>query len=275
MKRCLLGLVVGVIGYAILALLHFPAHADWSIEDIDKTVKETNFIVGSGCSGTLIDRERRLILTNYHCIDAQVTSVEREITNAEGWVRKVKIRKYADVTVGQKHYDGFTQTGQSSYIADIIAEAQTKDLAVLRVKGSLPNQYASPLAPEAHKVMRGQRVYIVGNPLGEDASLVVGYVSSVNRAFDFDWTNGARLPVIQMSGGLAGGNSGGALYNDAGQLIGVPAAGYRSAVHIGFAIPLEVIRPFLKDNCLMTENDEACVADKKAKAAKKKDETPQ
>ena len=275
MKRTMLGLLVGLIGYSILAVLHFPAKAEWSIEEIDKTVKETNFIVGTGCSGTLIDKDKRLILTNYHCIDGAVTAVEREVTNAEGWVRKVKIRKYEDITVGQKHYDGFVQTGQSSFIAEIVAEAQTKDLAVLRVKGALPNQFASPFAPETQKVARGQRVYIVGNPLGEDASLVVGYVSSVNRAFDFPWTSGARLPMIQISGGMAGGNSGGALYNDAGQLIGVPAAGYRQASHIGFAIPLEVIRPFLKENCLMTEDDAACAADKKAKAKKKEDTPPQ
>jgi S1-C subfamily serine protease len=259
--------------FSILATLTFlsPAIADWSVEDIDKTIRETNFIVGSGCSGTLIDKDKRLILTNYHCIDNQVTSVEREVTNDEGWVRKVKIRKYEDVTVGQKHYDGFDQTGQSSFVAEIVAESQTRDLAVLKVKGPMPNTYASPLAPETHKVVRGHRVYIVGNPLGEDASLVVGYVSSVNRAMDFPWTNGARLKVIQISGGLAGGNSGGALYNDIGQLIGVPAAGYRSAAHIGFAIPTDVIRPFLKDNCLMTEDDAACVAAKKAKAEKKKE----
>jgi len=271
MRRILLGLLVGAVGYCALAVLHFPAHAEWSIEEIDKTIKETNFIVGTGCSGTLIDKNKRLILTNYHCIDGQVTAVEREITNSEGWVRKVKIRKYEDVTVGQRHYDGFTQTGQSTFVAEIVAEAQTKDLAVLRVKGPIPNAHASQFAPSDHKVVRGQRIYIVGNPLGEDASLVVGYVSSVNRAFDFPWTAGARLPMIQISGGMAGGNSGGALYNDAGQLIGVPAAGYRQATHIGFAIPLEVIRPFLKENCLMTEDDDACVADKK-KAAKKKDD---
>jgi S1-C subfamily serine protease len=257
----------------------FPVRANdaWPSDAINRTIEQTNFIVGQGCSGTLISASKGLILTNYHCIDRQVSSVDREITNAEGWVRKVKIRKYDDVTVGQKHYNGFTQVGQSQFIAEIVAEAQTRDLAVLKVKGKIPNTYASPFAPETHNVMRGQRVYIVGNPLGEDASLVVGYVSSVNRAFDFPWTAGARLPVIQISGGLAGGNSGGALYNDVGQLIGVPAAGYNSANHIGFAIPMQVIKPFLLENCLASvfdtaADDDKCKADKLEKAKKAKEE---
>lgn len=242
----------------------------WDTAELNKTVEQTNFIVERGCSGTLIDKEKRLILTNYHCIDDKVTFVERDVLQPDGSLKKVKFRKYEDVTVAQKKYDGFSQTGQLSFVAEIVAEAKTRDLAVLKVKGELPNTLASPLRPENKKVVRGDKVYIVGNPLGEDASLVVGYVSSVNRAFDFPWTDGARLPMIQMSGGLAGGNSGGALYNNDGELIGVPAAGYPMANHIGFAIPMEVIRPFLDSNCLMTADDDACRAKKKAEAEKNK-----
>jgi hypothetical protein len=73
---------------------------------------------------------------------------------------------------------------------------------------------------------------------------------------------------------LFGGNSGGALYNAKGQLVGVPAAGYPSATFIGFAIPVEVVKLFLQDNCLASVFDEAaddtkCRAEKEAR--KKKD----
>jgi hypothetical protein len=61
------------------------------------------------------------------------------------------------------------------------------------------------------------------------------------------------------------------LFNDHGELIGVPAAGYGMAPHIGFAIPMEVIKPFLADNCLLTTDDEQCKTDKAVKN-KKKDE---
>jgi S1-C subfamily serine protease len=265
------------------------ADKPWSIADMNKTIDQTNFIVNGGCSGTLISVEEKLVLTNYHCIDNLVSSVEREITNAEGWVRKVRVRIYADVPVLQNRYDGFIRTGSSAYVGEIVFESKTRDLALLKLKGSIPHTYASPLLPWDGVVARGDRIYSVGNPAGEDATLGEGIVSNVNRTFDFSWTDGAKLAMIQFSGGLFGGNSGGALYNDKGQLIGVPAAGYRAATFIGFAVPVTVVKGFLKDSCYTPDGgemadgrvnatgriiaDEKCRADKKKKADKDKKDT--
>lgn len=262
-----------------------PAGRRWAIEDMNRAIEQTNFIVNKGCSGTLISIEERLVLTNHHCIDINVTSFEREVTNTDGWVRKVKVRIYKDVAVEQNRYDGFIRTGSSSYVGEIVAESKTRDLALLRLKGDIPHTYASPLLPRDGKVSRGDRVYSVGNPAGEDATLGEGIVSNVNRTFDFPWTDGAKLAMIQFSGGLFGGNSGGALYNDRGEIIGVPAAGYRVATFIGFAVPASVVKAFLKDNCFVASgetmsdgtvnaasiivDDTRCRADKKKKAEKR------
>jgi len=252
----------------------FPGRSNdaWDIAAINRTIEQTNFIVDRGCSGTLISASKGLILTNYHCIDGKVTTVERDAMNMDGTVAKKKFRKYEDVPVEQKHYDGFVFTGSSHYLTDIIAEAKTKDLAVLKLKGKTPHTFASPLLPESHKVLRGERVYTVGNPLGNDATLIEGIVSA-HRSIDPSWTDGARLPMLQISGGIAGGNSGGALYNAKGFLIGVPAAGYSGANHLGFAIPMEVVRPFLKEHCLASlydpkADDDACRKEKEEKAKK-------
>lgn len=257
---------------AIAALfISTAANAEWTVEQMNAQINQTNFIVNDGCSGTLLDAKKRLILTNYHCVDFLISSVEREVTGPDGTVQKKKFRKYEDVRLEQNTYDGFTRTGSATYVGEIVAEAKTRDLAVVRVKGAIPHTFAAPIRPATDPVLRGERVYIVGNPLGNDGSLVEGIVSNVNRAFDLPWTDGARLPLIQMSGGIAGGNSGGALYDSAGRFIGVPAVGYRGTGHLGFAIPLDVIRPFLNENCLMTEDDEKCRADREAKKKEKKD----
>jgi S1-C subfamily serine protease len=255
---------------AALVILPRPARSQtWSIADMNRAIEQTNFIVDRGCSGTLISVTEKLVLTNYHCIDDHVTSIERELTNSEGYVKKVKVRVYKDVAVEQNRYDGFTKTGSATYVAEIVAESKTRDLALLRLKGSIPHAYASPLLPGDGKVERGDTIFSVGNPAGEDATLGSGIVSNVNRTFDFPWTDGARLEMIQFSGGLYGGNSGGALYNDKGQLIGVPAAGYRQATFIGFAIPVQVVKVFLKDACFFRDDtitlDAQCRADKLAK----------
>jgi S1-C subfamily serine protease len=255
----------------LFAVLSFPAHA-WNVKEINHAIDSTNFIVNGACSGTLISLREKLILTNYHCIDREISSIEREITDAQGFVRKVKVRKYGDVPVVQNRYDGFIRVGSSNYITEIVAESKTRDLALLRIRGDILHTYSSPLLPDGEKVIRGERVYTVGNPLGEDASLVEGIVSNVNRTFEFPWTDGSKLPMIQFSGGLYGGNSGGALYNDRGHLIGVPAAGYQGAAFIGFAIPVEVVKLFLKDTCLAsvfddTADDKKCREDKAKKKA--------
>ena len=137
MKRILLGLVVGLIGYCVLGVLHFQANADeWTAEEINKTIEQTNFLVNRGCSGTLIGPG--LILTNYHCIEGNVDTVEREVTSPDGTVVKKKFRKYTDIQTEQKTYSGFVLTGSASYVADIVAEAKTSDLALLKLKGATP-----------------------------------------------------------------------------------------------------------------------------------------
>jgi S1-C subfamily serine protease len=266
MRRFLLGLAVGLIGYSLITFS--PAKADeWTAEEINRTIEQTNFIVNKGCSGTLISINPSLILTNYHCIDNNVDTVEREVTTPDGTVVKKKFRKYTDVPVEQKTYDGFVLTGSANYIAQIVAEAKTSDLALLKVKGRTPHSYYSPIIPDGLPVVRGERVWIVGNPLGNDSSVVVGVISNASRAFDFPWTDGARLPMLQISGGISGGNSGGALYNAKGQMVGVPAAGYRGEGHLGFAIPMDVVKPFLRENCFAqtfdaTANDDRCRGEK-------------
>lgn len=263
----------------VIACLTFPAVAnEWSIDDMNRTIDQTNFIVGEGCSGTLISLPQRFILTAYHCIDPYVSSRDREVTDANGVVKKVRFRHFDDVGVAQNSYSGFTRVGQASYIAEIVAEDKKRDLAVLKIKGTIPHTYASHLLPADKSVQRGERVYIIGNPAGNDSTVVEGIVSNVNRTFEFPWTGNEKLPMIQISGGIFGGNSGGSVYNASGDLIGVPAAGYSSATFIGLAIPVGVVRQFMRDNCIASafENadDEACKKEleKKKKARKEEDE---
>lgn len=246
------------------------AMAQWSIEDLNKAIDSTNFIVGSGCSGTLISVSERLILTNHHCVEKYITSVEQERTSKD-IVRKVKIRRYLEVMVAQKSNIDYSFVRSASYLTDIAAEERNKDLALLRIKDpSIPQTYASPLLPDGDKVTRGEIVYIVGNPLGEDATLLTGVVSRLRKVV-FPWANGSEVDVIQHTGGIAGGNSGGALYNARGQLIGVPAAGYSMASSIGYSVSVEFVKLFLRENCFARVISKALEADdKKCEAARKK-----
>lgn len=257
----------------IMAVVLAPAIAfasSWSLEDLNATIDQTNFVVNRGCSGTLISVEERLILTNYHCVDGLITLVEREEASPDGFVRKVRIRRYADVVVDQHGYRGHDKVSSLSYVAEIVAEDKKRDLAILRIKSNIPHKTASKLLPDDKVVLRGERVWAVGNPAGYDATVTSGVVSNLNRTFEFPWTDNERLPMIQFSGGITGGNSGGSLYNSEGFLIGVPAARHRDVEFIGLAIPISVVKKFMAENCLAQVFDAgfdraACEAQRKKK----------
>lgn len=262
---------------AIMAIVAIEARAaEWALEDMNRAIEQTNFAVNQGCSGTLISKEERLILTNFHCIDDKIEIVEREEQSADGFLRKVRLNRYRDVPVEQNKYVDYARVQSMSYVGEIKAADKKRDLAVVQLKGEIPHTYAAPLRSDERRIIRGERVYAVGNPAGNYATVVEGIVSSVNRTFEFSWTGGEKLPMIQFSGGIWGGNSGGALYDSHGELIGVPAAGHASASFIGLAIPVSVVKAFLKDNCLFEAFDKAFkdAECREKKAAKKTARAP-
>lgn len=250
---------------ASLSILASSAFA-WEPEEMNAVIDQTNFIVNRGCSGTLISLEPPLILTNHHCIDRFVRSVNKDVTDENGKISTVKELKLDPVTVAQVSYSGHETVGSSTYVTEIVARQKNRDLAVLQLRAEkVPYTIVSPLLPEGEKTERGERVWAVGNPAGLDATVTTGIISSVTRTFQFPWAENEDLPMIQTDVGIFGGNSGGALYDTQGRLVGVPAAGHRTATHLGLAIPTSIVWEVLAKNCLAEHvggtNGESCNED--------------
>ncbi|MGE4251132.1 MAG: S1C family serine protease [Parvibaculaceae bacterium] len=238
----------------------------WDIASMNRLIDQTNFIVDDKCSGTLISIEHRLILTNHHCVASRISSREVEETSENGEVRKVRRERFEDVPVAQNHYAGFAKVGSTSYDTEIVGYDRSTDLAVIQIKQrEIPFTLAPPMADPAN-VVRGERVWIVGNPMMLEATVVEGVVSSLHRQLEVGGDD--KRDYIQYSGGTFGGNSGGALYNDRGELIGVPAASSRAATFLGFAVPVGHVKALLSRNCFASVHDrsapahDACKADK-------------
>jgi S1-C subfamily serine protease len=226
---------------------------EWSVEAMNSAIDETNFLVNSGCSGTLIDLKNKYILTAAHCVDAQYETVEREVIDDKGIVTKEKYRKLIDGSVTQFVFDGAESTRTTRYRVALKAVDRDVDLAVVQVVGSLPNTKYAKLADSEPR--RGERVYVVGNPAAVlYASVVVGIVSSVQRTYGLLGIDEApHERLMQISAGVIGGNSGGSVYNSAGELVGVPVRGSRVNEILGFAVPLDVIKAFLSKNRLVED----------------------
>lgn len=239
-----------LLGLLLLAVLSLPASAEWSIRDMNRTIDQTNFLVNDKCSGTLVNAAAQYILTAAHCVDSQYETAERETVAPDGKITTEKYRRMIDGKVTQLTFNGVEKDVRTDYRVKLVAVDTSKDLAVVQVIGALPvGLTATVLAtvdPE-----RGDKVYIVGNPMVMlYASVVPGYVSSLNRSPSLLGIDHIKTPLLQISGGTIGGNSGGAVYNDKGELVGVPVLASRIHAILGFAVTVSAVREFLAANKL-------------------------
>ncbi len=112
------------------------------------------------------------------------------------------------------------------YAATLIGQNTTADLAVIKIKatGLTPTTFA-----DSTDVRVGDQVVAVGSPLGLSETVTAGVVSALGRQVDISagtaGTGGAvRYQAIQTDAALNPGNSGGALVNSAGELIGITSS---------------------------------------------------
>ena len=139
-------------------------------------------------------------------------------------------------------YDGTT------YEAELIGYDASNDIAVLKVE-------AEGLTPvvigDFENLNVGDSVIAIGNPLGElTFSLTSGAVSALDR--EITLSNSVTMELIQTDCAINSGNSGGALFNLYGEVVGVTNAKYSgsgggaSIDNIGFAIPINHVKDIIK-----------------------------
>ena len=119
--------------------------------------------------------------------------------------------------------------------ARLVGADAGEDLAVLKVEASglTPAEFG-----DSDRLRCGEMVVAIGDPLGYRTSITQGIVSALNRTVPVD---GVELQVIQTSAPINFGNSGGALINDRGQVVGITTlkvvAQDSTVEGLGFAIP--------------------------------------
>ena len=189
---------------------------------------------GAG-SGIIISKTDSdiLILTNYHVIEG---AEELSVT----------------------FYD------EKSYDATVVGVSEKKDIAVIKValndiKPSTIESIAIATIGDSNKLKVGNGIIAIGNALGYGQSVTTGVVSALNREVTMDNT---RTKMIQIDAAINGGNSGGALLNAQGEVVGINSVKYSAAATsttasiegMGFAIPISDVKDLI--NQLMNgEND--------------------
>ena len=190
------------------------AQACSQVVGVTTEVTYTNFFgmnSSSAVSGTgFIVSEDGYILTNYHVIELAAQN---------------------DKDVNVILYDG------TRYTASIVGYEKYNDVAVLKIDatGLKPVSFGN-----SDSLAVGDLVYAVGNPLGElDFSMSTGHVSALDRAITSD-ESGVAINMFQIDAAVNSGNSGGPVYNAAGEVVGIVTAKYASTgvEGLGFAIPI-------------------------------------
>lgn len=129
-----------------------------------------------------------------------------------------------------------------SYPALLVGGDQTNDLAVLKISanGLTPAEFG-----RSDDLQVGDGAVAIGNPLGEElrGTMTDGIISAIDRDVRSD---GNTMSLIQTSAALNSGNSGGALINMYGQVVGITnmkmMSDYNTIEGLGFAIPSTTVK---------------------------------
>ncbi|MBP7401153.1 MAG: trypsin-like peptidase domain-containing protein [Clostridia bacterium] len=150
----------------------------------------------------------------------------------------------AHVVEGAKTITVVTEAGDS-YKAKLIGEDSQSDIAVLKIESDKDLPYA--VFGDSDELVRGEMAVAIGNPLGELAGTVtVGVISALNRQITID---NVTMNLIQTDAAINAGNSGGALVNSYGEVIGINSAKNSSegVEGLGFAIPINDAKPVIEE----------------------------
>lgn len=126
------------------------------------------------------------------------------------------------------------------YDASLVGYSEEEDLAVLKIEaeGLVPAEFG-----DSTLLRVGDEVSALGNPLGYRMTMTPGIISAVNRQLEVE---GNTMYLLQTSAAINSGNSGGALLNDRGQVVGVTTVKIvsddGSTEALGFAIPTERVK---------------------------------
>ncbi len=135
-------------------------------------------------------------------------------------------------------YDG------TSYNATLIGSDSSTDLAVLKIEAE--GLTAATLGVSGDLKV-GDTAIAIGNPLGELGGTVTsGIISAVNREITIE---NQTMTMLQTNAQINEGNSGGGLFNDSGELIGIVTAktGGTGVEGLGFAIPMDIAADIVTD----------------------------
>ncbi len=250
-------ILIGLIGYNLYLMYknidistNYEAERISSVETFEEKVEETN-------------EESKTIEDMLEEVTKSVVGISR-LTNAGGSIlnnissdelglgtgiivsENGYILSNSHVT-GEKYGTCYVTIDENTYKGTVVWEDPNLDLSVVKVQmNNLPYVEFG----DSKNLKIGKKVYAIGNPIGYEFRKTVtsGIISALNRTIKIDENDSSSYisNLIQTDATINPGNSGGPLIDSDGKVIGINTVKITSAEGIGFAIPINVIKPVVE-----------------------------
>ncbi len=213
----------------------------------DELVKNSNDALIGSANGSAGDHKQSLIATAAAVKDSVV-----EITTTTTSYHGISAGAGSGVII---HEDGIIVTNNhviegcdniyvrltngDTYVATLRGTNEDGDIAIIKITPQAGKPLTVASLGYSKALALGEEVIAIGNPLGELGGTVTnGIISALEREISVD---GVKMTLLQTNAAINSGNSGGGLFNMAGELIGVVNAKYSATgvEGLGFAIPID------------------------------------
>lgn len=204
----LVGSANGSAGSAKKSLIEVTAAVKDSVVEIRTTTISNRGTISAGAGSGVIIHEDGIIVTNNHVIEG-CDNIYVRLTNGD------------------------------TYVASLRGTDEAGDIAILKITPQSGKPLTVARLGYSKALALGEEVVAIGNPLGELGGTVTnGIISATEREITVD---GNVMTLLQTNAAINSGNSGGGLFNMAGELIGVVNAKYSASgvEGLGFAIPID------------------------------------
>ncbi len=198
----------GSAGTGKMSLTAVTAAVKDSVVEITATVVSNRGTITAGAGSGVIIHKDGIIVTNNHVIEG---------------CDKIYVRL----------------TNGDTYEAALRGTDEDGDIAILKITPQAGKPLTVAKLGSSKSLLLGEEVIAIGNPLGELGGTVTnGIISATEREVSVD---GVKMKLLQTNAAINSGNSGGGLFNLAGELIGVVNAKYSASgvEGLGFAIPID------------------------------------
>ena len=189
-----------------------------SVVEISTEIVQTSIFgsyIQSGAGSGVIIEKSGIIVTNYHVIEG---------------AKKVTVRL----------------TDGTEYPATLIGSHPDGDIAIIKIDAGDKELTVAPLGCSADLEV-GEDIIVLGNPLGSlGGTLTTGIISAKDRIINVE---GVDMVLLQTNAAVNPGNSGGGMFNMAGELVGIVNAKISEAgiEGLAFAIPIDVAYCIISD----------------------------